>query len=90
MTIIPLQFANIRSGTANVATFAPDRAPGLSSTVAIGIAVVSLLPAVFWTGVIWGASYLFGWNLGSATLATIAASIAVFLSIVCSAIIAAA
>lgn len=88
MNIFPLQFANVRSN-AGSASLASGRSPILSSAAVVGIAIVSLLPALFWTALIWAGSQFFGWNISAATLATLASAIAVFLGLVCSAIIAA-
>lgn len=88
MTIIPLQFANARSA-ASTAAFGREHTPHISNGILTGVAIVALVPAIFWTGLVWCASQLFGFDLSPAALATIAATIAGFLSIVCSAVIAA-
>jgi hypothetical protein len=89
MNIIPLQFANTRSAGASSATFARERTTIVSTDILTGIAIVAIVPAIFWTAVIWGVSHVFDLGLGTVALATIAAAIAGFLSIVCSAVIAA-
>lgn len=88
MNIIPLQFANTRSAAPSAA-FRRERAPQISTGIVTGIAIVALVPAIFWTGLIWCASQAFGFEISPVALATIATTIAGFLSIVCSAVIAA-
>ncbi|MEQ1697610.1 MAG: hypothetical protein ABL901_17385 [Hyphomicrobiaceae bacterium] len=89
MNIIPLQFANARSTATAPAAFAANRSTFVSTDVLTGIAIVAIVPAVFWTSLIWGASYVFDLGFSTTTLAVMAAAIAGFLSIVCSAVIAA-
>jgi len=89
MNIFPLQLADVRSNAAS-ASLASGRTPLISITAVVGIAIVSLLPALFWTALIWAVSQVLGWNISMVTLATVASSIAVFLGLVCSAIIVAA
>ena len=55
---------------------------------AIGLAVATVGPAVFWTVIAWAASHAFGIELSAMTLATIAVVITAFLSLVCSALLA--
>ena len=88
MTIIPLQFANTRSAS-STAAFGRESTPHVPTGILTGVAIVALVPAIFWTGLIWCASQTFGFDLSPVALATIAATIAGFLSIVCSAVIAA-
>lgn len=55
---------------------------------AIGLAVATVVPAVFWTLIAWGAGHAFGVELSAMTLATIAVVITAYLSLVCSALLA--
>ncbi len=89
MNVIPLQFGNTRSSAAASASFDRERSSVVSADVLTGIAIVALVPAIFWTGLVWGVSHTFGFELSTITLATMAAAIVGFLSIVCSAVIAA-
>ncbi len=89
MNIIPLQFANNRSTASASAAFDHKRPSVISTGILTGIAIVALVPAIFWTCLIWGVSHTFDLGLTTITLATTATAIAVFLSIVCSAVIAA-
>lgn len=89
MNIIPLQFANTRSATAASATYDGNRPSFASTGILAGIAIVAIVPAVFWTGLVWGISQMFDLGLSALALASMAAAIAGFLSIVCSAVIAA-
>jgi hypothetical protein len=89
MNIIPLQFANTRSAATASAAFPRERTSFVSMDLLTGIAIVAIIPAIFWTGLVWGVSLIFNLGLTSITLATVAAAIAGFLSVVCSAIIAA-
>lgn len=57
--------------------------PGLA-----GIGLASLLPAAFWTAAIWLIAAACGVQVASATLAAIAMSIALFLAVVCTAVMA--
>lgn len=88
MNIFPLDFTSVRSGSV-AAALIPERTV-LSSAALFGVAIVSVLPALFWTLMIWAVSSVFGWNVSATALTTVAAAIALFLSVVCSAIIAAA
>ena len=89
MNIIPLQFANSRSAASATAAFDHKRPSVISTGILAGIAIVALVPAIFWTCLIWGVSHTFDLGLTTLTLATLATAIAAFLSIVCSAVIAA-
>lgn len=60
----------------------------LPHPVLFGIAFVSIIPALFWTSVLWGAIRLAGSDLHATTATLVAAAIALFLSVVCSMLIA--
>lgn len=53
-----------------------------------GLAIVMVVPAIFWTFVAWVAGQVVGIEIGTATLWLVASLIAVFLGLVCSAMIA--
>jgi hypothetical protein len=89
MNVIPLQFANTGSSASTADQFASKRSTVLVTDVITGIAIAAVVPALFWTGLAWAASRVFDLGLTAGTLAALAAGIATFLSIVCSAVIAA-
>lgn len=89
MNVIPLQFANTRSAATASATFVREHTTFVSTGILTGVAIVAIVPAIFWTAVIWCVSQVFDLGLSTTALGTVAAAIAGFLSIVCSAVIAA-
>lgn len=56
-----------------------------SSDVALGIGLAAFLPALFWVGLVWAVCAGLGIAISGATLATIGFAVAVFLTIICSA-----
>lgn len=54
----------------------------------LGIAICSLVPAAFWCGVIWLAAPYFGYHPSASGLAAIGSTIALFLTLVSSALLA--
>jgi hypothetical protein len=52
-----------------------------------GLAITALVPAVFWTGLVWLVSPLLGWHMSAMTLGIIAGSITLFLTLICSALL---
>jgi hypothetical protein len=66
-----------------------DRAGDRALTAKIvGMALVAVVPAIFWTACIWLACRLAGVAIASTSLALIAASIALFMTVIGSALLA--
>ncbi|MFX9004282.1 hypothetical protein ABTN42_22405, partial [Acinetobacter baumannii] len=57
-------------------------------TLVLGVAICSLLPAVFWCGVIWLTAPLTGFHPSPSGLAAIGSTIALFLTLISSALLA--
>ena len=55
-------------------------------TLTLGIAICAIVPALFWCGLIWYAGSYLGLVPGALILATIGAGIALFLSVIASAV----
>ena len=87
MNILPFRLADERAGGTN-STASALQTITATQDVLIGIAIIAFIPALFWTAVVWVVSQLFALNVSPAALGVMAASIAAFLSIVCSAILA--
>lgn len=87
MNIVPFLLTNERSNSA-IGTMASDLAPKKAADTLIGIGIIAVIPALFWTGAVWAASQVFGFEVTPAALGVLAVSIAAFLTIVCSAILA--
>lgn len=90
MSIAQAGMANASNNSAAPVPLVARRADaGLAVPDAIvGISLAALLPAAFWTGVIALISHALGMALSGATLAIIAGAIAMFLAIICSAVMA--
>ena len=55
--------------------------------LAMGFVIAALLPALFWTALVWVGCTALNVDVASGTLVTIGGSIALFLTIVCSALV---
>jgi hypothetical protein len=53
-----------------------------------GLAIATLVPALFWTAAVWGVGHTVGVEISTSTLVTIATAITAFLSVICSAMLA--
>ena len=90
MSIAQANMANVSTDSAAPVPLVARRAkarPAVPDAV-VGISLAALLPAAFWTGTIAAVSHALGMTLSGATLAMIAGGIAMFLAIVCSAVMA--
>lgn len=88
MNSVPLTYAANRAR--NAAAFSLARASSIPGVVWFGIALASIVPAIFWASVIWGFNAMFNWGISNSAIGTLTAAIAIFLSVVCSAVMAAA
>ncbi|MBL8564147.1 MAG: hypothetical protein JNM89_00350 [Hyphomicrobiaceae bacterium] len=62
------------------------RQPSHTADRALGIVLMSVVPAIFWTTLAAGVSPLFGYEIESTTLLQIGAGIALFLAVVAAAL----
>lgn len=76
-----------RSDTASIHAARHTLASHRMGSVLLGLAIASLLPAFFWMAVVQVVGSMFGMTIGAFTLVSIGAAIAVFLSIICGAVI---
>ncbi|MCB1505837.1 MAG: hypothetical protein KDJ47_12745 [Hyphomicrobiaceae bacterium] len=70
------------------ANFAPEAAERTSSRIdrLLGLVVMAVLPAIFWTAVLAWTAPLFGYDPSTGDLAKFAGSVGVFLACVCCAV----
>jgi hypothetical protein len=85
MATVPITLAGHQADT----TFrSADQTRSVVPAKLAGLAIATLVPALFWTATVWGIGHAFGVEISTRALITIAAAITAFLSVICSAMLA--
>ena len=85
MTTAQITLGNSRQ--ADAAFRSDEQARSAAAAKLIGLALATLVPALFWTGMTWAIGHACGIEITTNSLVVIAVTITLFLSFVCSALL---
>jgi hypothetical protein len=88
MTIVRLSLPTHKIDAA-ISTYTTPRKQSIPSAALLGIGIASIIPALFWMGMIWAAGRLLGFEISGMMLLSTGTAIALFLGLICSALLAA-